>query len=209
MARSMQAPNLDESSGRRSDARANDEKVVRVARRLAAKNGGLPSMQAIADAAEVGLTTLYRRFPTKERLASHIQALDFCDQLVPAFEQALADPDSRHAMRSMTLNMANLASRFMDPQRGMTVSPVDLLDAYLDRFLPSMVQLMRQAKKSRALRADIEEADIPRLCAILLGGLVLPGRFNDAPERYIALIFEGLERKGSMPLPPLPPPIGF
>lgn len=198
-----------ESNSRRSDARANDERIVQAARSLAAADGRLPSMQAIADTAGVGVTTLYRRFPTKERLTGHIQALDFCDQLAPAFARAIADPDSAQGMRTMAQEMVTLAARFTDPQRGMAVSLVDLLDAYLDRFLPSMVQLMRQAKARRALRADIEEADIPRLCAILLGGLVLPGRLNDAPDRYIALIFEGLENSGKTRLPPLAPPKGL
>lgn len=199
----------NEYRGRRSDACTNDAKVIKAARQLADKEGRLPGMQAIADAAGVGVTTLYRRFPTKERLASHIQALDFCDQLVPTFEQALANPDSREGMRAVTREMVLLARHFMDPRNGATVSVADLFDAYLERFLPSMLQLTRQAKASGVLRADIEEADIPRICAIMLGGLVLPGRFNDAPDRYIALIFEGLEKPGNAPLPPLAPPKGL
>lgn len=199
----------NEYRGRRSDARTNDAKVIKAARQLADKEGRLPGMQAIADAAGVGVTTLYRRFPTKERLASHIQALDFCDQLVPTFEQALANPDSREGMLAVTREMVLLARHFMDPRNGATVSVADLFDAYLERFLPSMLQLTRQAKASGVLRADIEEADIPRICAIMLGGLVLPGRFNDAPDRYIALIFEGLEKPGNAPLPPLAPPKGL
>ncbi|EPB9494534.1 TPA: TetR/AcrR family transcriptional regulator [Pseudomonas aeruginosa] len=204
----MNDPN--EYRGRRSDARANDAKVVEVARQLAGKDGRLPGMQAIADAAGVGVTTLYRRFPTKERLASHIQALDFCDQLAPAFERALADPDSRAGIRAVTNEMVTRAAHFMDPRRGVAaVSVADLFDAYLERFMPAMVQLMRDAKARGALRTDIEEADIPRICAIMLGGLVLPERFNDAPERYIALIFEGLEKPGDVPLPPLARPKGL
>ncbi len=153
----------NEYRGRRSDARTNDAKVIKAARQLADKEGRLPGMQAIADAAGVGVTTLYRRFPTKERLASHIQALDFCDQLVPTFEQALANPDSREGMRAVTREMVLLARHFMDPRNGATVSVADLFDAYLERFLPSMLQLTRQAKASGVLRADIEEADIPRI----------------------------------------------
>lgn len=201
---------FSEHRGRRSDARANDTKVVEAARKLMDEDGRLPGMQAIADAAGVGVTTLYRRFPTKERLASHIQALDFCDQLVPVFERALADPDSRAGVRMVAKEMLIRAAHFMHPPSGVAaVSVADLFDAYLERFLPSMVQMLRQAKARGALRADLEEADIPRTCAIMLGGMVLPERFNDAPDRYIALIFEGLEKPGDMPLPPLGPPPGL
>jgi AcrR family transcriptional regulator len=55
----------------RSDARRNQQRILRAAARLLAADSGATNQQ-IADAAEVGRQTVYRRYPTRELLVEAI-----------------------------------------------------------------------------------------------------------------------------------------
>ena len=52
----------------RADAQRNRERILAAARELIAEQGGAVEMTDIADAAGVGVGTLYRRFPDKHEL---------------------------------------------------------------------------------------------------------------------------------------------
>jgi len=52
----------------RADARENLDRILAAAARLFAQDGADTSLKAIALEADVGIATLYRRFPTREDL---------------------------------------------------------------------------------------------------------------------------------------------
>jgi AcrR family transcriptional regulator len=76
----------------RADAARNRDAIVAVARDVFAEQGLEAPLEAIAARAGVGIATLYRRFPTREKLVS-AALVDKVAEYVDAARQALAVPD--------------------------------------------------------------------------------------------------------------------
>src|SRR5262245_32959710 len=76
----------------RRDAERNRQRIVDAARALVAERGLDVSHDDIARAADVGVGTVYRRFPAKQDLFDELLAEQVAD-LVAAAERARDDPD--------------------------------------------------------------------------------------------------------------------
>ena len=76
----------------RADAARNRDAIVAVAREVFAEQGLEAPLEAIAARAGVGIATLYRRFPTREKLVA-AALVDKVAEYVDAARQALAVPD--------------------------------------------------------------------------------------------------------------------
>ncbi|MEV4633331.1 TetR/AcrR family transcriptional regulator [Rhodococcus coprophilus] len=72
----------------RSDAARRRQAIVREARRLFAAEGSDVALETIAEAAGVGIATLYRNFDSRTALADEV-ALSILDDMQHAAEQAL------------------------------------------------------------------------------------------------------------------------
>jgi AcrR family transcriptional regulator len=82
----------------RADAVKNRERIVVEARRLFASAGQAASLEAIAAAAEVGIGTLYRHFPTKDVLVEAVYRSEL-DALERDADHLLTRQSSFDAMR--------------------------------------------------------------------------------------------------------------
>src|SRR5579859_7837972 len=76
----------------RADAARNRDAIVAVARDVFAEQGLEAPLEAIAARAGVGIATLYRRFPSREKLVA-AALVDKVNQYAQAAEQALEVPD--------------------------------------------------------------------------------------------------------------------
>ncbi len=82
----------------RADAIKNRERIVAEARELFSANHAKVSLEAIARAAEVGIGTLYRHFPSKEMLVEAVYRSEL-DALDSAADELLSDRTPAEAMR--------------------------------------------------------------------------------------------------------------
>ena len=76
----------------RADAARNRDAIVAVARDVFAEHGLEAPLEAIAARAGVGIATLYRRFPTREKLVA-AALVEKVAEYTEAARQALAAPD--------------------------------------------------------------------------------------------------------------------
>src|ERR1700758_2922171 len=76
----------------RADAARNRAAIVAVARDVFAEQGLEAPLETIAARAGVGIATLYRRFPTREKLVA-AALVEKIAQYARAAEQAVDDPD--------------------------------------------------------------------------------------------------------------------
>src|SRR4051794_29920430 len=91
----------------RADARRNRERVLVAARQCFARSGLDAQVDDIARAAEVGVGTVYRHFPTKEALAEAIAA-DHFDRLAASAREALENPDPWEAFSTFLRSSAQV-----------------------------------------------------------------------------------------------------
>src|SRR5947209_14469839 len=77
----------------RADARRNREAVIAAAKQLFADRGLDAQMPDVAKAANVGVGTVYRHFPTKDHLIAALAA-DRFERLATKGREALEDPDA-------------------------------------------------------------------------------------------------------------------
>lgn len=82
-------------AARRSEVEYNDQSLLCAAREVVTEDGAHASVAAIAARAKVGVGTLYRRYPTKEKLFQHLCALALNEYL------RAAEGASRATIRGM------------------------------------------------------------------------------------------------------------
>ena len=145
----------------RSDARDNRERILDAAREVFATEGLNVPMRQIARRAGVGPATLYRRFPTKELLATEAFAAQMraCQAIV---DEGLADPDPWHGFCLVIEKICELHAR----NRGFTAAFMSAFPRAMDfaasreNTLNSAAELARRAKDAGHLRPDFVLDDL-------------------------------------------------
>jgi AcrR family transcriptional regulator len=191
----------------RADARRNHEAVVAAARRLFAERGLEAQMPDIAEAAGVGVGTVYRHFPTKEELIEALAA-DRFERLAESAREALAEPDAWEAFRGFIQFAAELQARDCALSEVMASRPEMMRAAAEDSGLMGLTaELVERGQKAGVLRPDIDVEDVPTLiCG--LGRVTQAGNALPAMrwERLHAIVLDGLRAPGSEEVPPFGSP---
>lgn len=201
--RVSQAPNSTprasarRTSGTRTDAARNRNRLLAVAAEAFARDGDAATLKAIAAEAGVGIGTLYRHFPTREALVDAVYRTEL-DRLCDAAPQLLAELEPIDALREWCLRFLD----FMATKAGMAGVLQALLTTDKSLRLDSRARvkdatrlLLAAAQRSGSLRADLELDDV----TLALGGfaLILQGR-EDARttgSRLLDLLQAGLSRR--------------
>jgi AcrR family transcriptional regulator len=190
----------------RADARRNRERVLAAARECFARDGLDAQVDDIARAAEVGVGTVYRHFPTKQALAEAIAA-DHFDRLAASAHEALEIPDPWQAFSTFLRNSAQMQAGDRALAEVMAAEPEVMCDAALRRpdLHEAFAELVRRAQAAGILRPDLVPADVPMLiCGV--GRATLAGSTGPtmSTRRYLEIVLDGLRAPGSGELPDTP-----
>ena len=189
----------------RRDAERNRQRILQAAREVFADRGLSASLDEIARHAEVGVGTVYRRFPDKQMLVDALFE-DRIAEVVAAFERGIAHPDPWEGLASALETI--LAMQADDRGlRDLLLSDggcCDGIDAAQRRIAPLGARLLERAQADGSVRPDVIPSDLP-LLQMALGSLIVSTRDLD-PElwrRFLALSLDGLRtsREGPTPLP--------
>ncbi|MEK6326865.1 MAG: helix-turn-helix domain-containing protein [Actinomycetota bacterium] len=186
----------------RADARRNRERILVAARRQFAANGLEAQMDDIARAADLGVGTVYRHFPTKEALLQALAADRFI-RLTEWAREALEVPDAWEGFRDYLRRSAELGAN--DRLLSEAMAERDAFQGAQrekDDLMEATAALVERAQAAGELRPDIRAQDIAMLmCG--LGRATGPGSFDHATswERYLEIIVAGLRAPASSPLP--------
>jgi AcrR family transcriptional regulator len=189
---------VNTSSQLRSDARENRDRIVAAARALFADRGLGVSTTEIAQRAQVGPATLYRRFPTRRALAEEVFAAEMraCRTIVV---RGSSDPDAWRGLRTTIRELVALSGRnrrVIQAMHASAVSPPGLIEHRRD-LLRLLDDLLQRARIKGEVRPDLAVDD---LVLVLQAGRGLPAgltsRGRPAPDRFTSLMLDAL-RTGS------------
>ena len=176
----------------RADAQRSQEALLRAAKTVFAASGVDAPIREIADAAGVGLGTLYRHFPQRSDLIAAVfrREIDACADTAPTLAEAnapfeaLASWMQRYAAFVATKRGLAQALHSGDPA-------FDSLPGYFDqRLRPALHTLLANATAAGVVRTDVDADEL--LSAV--ASLCMSAR-NAGPgqaERMVALLVDGM-----------------
>ncbi|NUS72250.1 MAG: TetR/AcrR family transcriptional regulator [Corynebacteriales bacterium] len=192
-------------SGRRAQAARNDEIILRAARQVFGRDPGAP-ISTVAHRAGVGISALYRRYPSKDELL-HQLSLDGLMRYNAILEAALDNPAAPWDV--FTDFMENVVAAdthaLVHLSVGFTQDEEIELAARKSHLLSE--RLFERIKRANVLRVDITLEDWAvihrQLSAINFGDT--PERTQRLRRRYLALVLDAMRLPNAAPLPGPPP----
>ena len=191
-------------SGRRAEAARNDTRILDAAREVFLADPEAP-VAAVATRAGVGISALYRRYPSKQDLLRALAA-DGLSRYIADLEAALASDSEPWAAYVECLGrVVEGRSQALAQRLAGTFTTTAKLTALAQRAGQLADALFRRVRRSGELRDDVSAADIVLLLETVM--LVdLPGADDGAAlrRRYLALLLQALHNpvEGRLPGPP-------
>ena len=192
----------------RADARRNRERLLAAARDVFVDQGPDAPLDAISAAAQVGIGTLYRRFPDRRALIRAV-ALDVLGLAAEEARLALTEePDAfqalaRYLHRALDLRISAVMPALLDH-----IPPDDEEIALIRTHSWGLFQhLIDRAHAAGTLRADATFADIGLLLVRLarpLPGPIPRDLDNRLAHRHLELLLDGLRTDRAEPAAPCP-----
>jgi AcrR family transcriptional regulator len=193
-------------SGRKAQAARNDELILQAARAVFTADPGAP-IAAVAEKAGVGISALYRRYPSKEALLQKLCG-DGLKLYIEVTERALADEgDPWEAFAGYLRGIVDADTNSLTIKLAGTFTPTEELrhDAIKAGMLAT--EIHHRAVEAGVLRPDVTVADIAlifeQLASIKLGD---DKRISELRHRYLALMMDALRVPPAHRELPGPPP---
>jgi AcrR family transcriptional regulator len=175
----------------RADAAQNAQRIVAAAHKMLSRDLNV-FLEEIAAEAGVGIATLYRRFPTKEALIRAVLKQVFIDNLEPAVQQGLGEPDPLKAVLVVLEAVLETAAHkvgalSVTPHSGMMTPD---MAAWL--FSP-LAALLERGRQAGVFRSDLDpERDAPRIVLMLINVVPTFAQGSDGWRRYLTLVMDAL-----------------
>jgi AcrR family transcriptional regulator len=190
----------------RADAARNRDAIVAVARDVFAEQGLAAPLETIAARAGVGIATLYRRFPTREKLVA-AALTEKVAEYAEAAEQALAVADPWVGFAGFVQRICELQAgdRGLSDLLSMTLSADEQVEQLRRTANDRVVTLIERAKADGALREDFAGEDLVLL--LIATAAVMHVTRADAPgawRRFVAFALDAFRRQDSPGLPEPP-----
>lgn len=192
-------------SGRRAQAARNDGVILEAAREVFIADPTAP-ISAVAERAGVGISALYRRYPSKDDLLRRL-SMEGLQRYISAAEAALAEEGdvwaafTRFMGRLVEANTNSLTLRLAG-----TFEPTEELYREAARAQELNERLFARIRSAGVIRSDVEVDDLALMLEQIAAIRVRdPKRTGQLRRRYLALLLDGLRHDGGPRLPGPPP----
>jgi AcrR family transcriptional regulator len=187
----MKGTDATQQSALRKDAARNRGRIMDAARALASDRKPL-QLNAVAQAADVGVGTVYRHFPTPEALTEALAA----DQFTVLIRKAAAAPPTQQGLRDFL--KAALAVYLRDDAFAAAITdpnPVTADSRHLrERLQDGLHDLLARTAAADAMHPALTVADVMLLlCGVGFAIRHAPDRNDpDLPDRYLSALLDGV-----------------
>ncbi len=172
---------------RRADGVKNRSRIIAESQRLFSTAEAKVSLEAIARAAEVGIGTLYRHFPTKEALVEAVYQSEL-DALDSEADDLLANRPPAEAMRQWMDSYAKfvVAKHAMHDVFRIALAPRSTEGSEIrTRINAAIAKFLVAGSNDGSIRSDFQPDDI----TVILAGSVFPAALS-ADRRQIARVLD-------------------
>jgi AcrR family transcriptional regulator len=190
--------------GRRGQAARNDVVILDAARQVFLVDPKAP-ISHVAERAGVGISALYRRYPSKEVLLCRL-CHDGLRRFIDEAEAAAEEPDGWTALTGFLTRVVDADVHSLTVHLAGTFTPTAEMGADARRANELAAGLVARAHESGRLRRDAVAEDIGMIlecCAAIR--VDDPERTAELRRRYLAMLVEGLEAGKDRELPGPPP----
>jgi AcrR family transcriptional regulator len=179
-------------SGRKAQARRNDTVILDAARDVFLRDPRAP-ISAVAETAGVGISALYRRYPSKEELLQTLCA-DGLRRYIEVAERSLSpDLSPWDAFAGFLTGIVESDVHSLTVHLAGTFTPTAELRDLVTTANSLTEKLMRQTHRARAVRRDLDINDLPMLFEQMSAIRVHdPARTAQLRTRYVALLLDAL-----------------
>lgn len=188
-------------SGRRAEAARNDPKILDAARAVFLADPSRP-ISDVAKLAGVGVSALYRRYPSKEvllRTLAHDGLARFNEELQIALEST---GDAWNIYCQCLERVLDGRSHALAQRLAGTFTPTPQLHRMAEQVGRNYADLHARTQQAGALRTDVTTADVVLLLEMIsLISMPGPDNGNALRRRYLALITQSLHATSTKPLP--------
>ena len=189
----------------RRDAERNRRRILDEAERLVARSGLQVSHDDIARAAEVGVGTVYRRFPSREVLLEELFG-DRVERTVARAREAALGDDAWSGLTAFLDEVVVTQASDRGMRELLSGSPhaPALAPPAREAIAPVVAGLLRRAQAEGAVRAEVGVTDLA-LVPVMPATVLSAGDLALA-RRVLALLLAGLQPgpPGAAPLPGTP-----
>ena len=189
-------------SGRRAQAARNDQVILDAAREVFVADPGAP-VSAVAEAAGVGMSALYRRYPSKEDLLRRLCRDGLETYTAIAQDCVDDDGDPWEAFATFMRRQVEAGSNALTLKLAGTFTPDEGLSELAEHAGRLNVLLFERTMASGVLRPDVDVADIglilEQIAAIAFGAT--PERNVVLRRRCVELVLDGLRATTRTELP--------
>jgi len=187
-------------SGRRAQAARNDESILSAAREVF--DDPSAPISAVSHRAGVGISALYRRYPSKEILLGTLCS-DGQGVYIAEAERALADDgDPWDAYADFLRRIVAADTHSLTVRLAGTFVPTEQHQQDAERMRLLSEQLFERARAAGAIRPDATELDVAFLMELLsqtrLGS---QQRTAELRQRFLGVILDGLRPGSTLALP--------
>lgn len=179
-------------SGRKAQAARNDKVIVEAARKVFVAEPSAP-VSAVAEEAGVGISALYRRYPSKEDLLRKVCA-DGLALYTSIVEEAVdSDLDPWPAFETYMRRVVEADTHSITVALAGTFTPSPELYAAAERSGELNATVVAKARTAGVLRQDFSDADLGAIFEQLAAVHVPDGkRTHELRQRYLTIILDGL-----------------
>jgi AcrR family transcriptional regulator len=180
----------------RADARRNYEHLVQTARAAFDALGPEVPMDVIARRSKVGSGTLYRHFPTRERLlaaAYRTDVVDLVQRAVGLADTLPADQALQTWIRDYFVPAQEQQGVLAMLKTALVTAP-EVFSEAKEQLMDAIDRLVRDAQAAGRLRHDVDTRDLLRMAhGIATSSVGAP----NARDHMLTIMFDGL--RGSLP----------
>ncbi|GIE97126.1 TetR/AcrR family transcriptional regulator [Paractinoplanes rishiriensis] len=186
------------TAGRTQQAARNNEAILTAAREVFLADHRAP-ISAVAERAGVGISALYRRYPSKEDMLRTL-CHDGLRRFISEAERAAAEPDDWAAFESFLRAVVDADVHSLTVHLAGTFQPTPVMFSDTERADALARALFERARPQ--LRPGVDPADITMLLEMCAAVRVPDAeRTGQLRRRYLAVLLDGLRTGGETPGP--------